>query len=64
MWRNLRRLLLRKELDDFVQQWFSPEQLVKIAGEHDERTYASGEQIIRQGDPGGAFFLPLIEKSW
>ncbi len=33
------------------------EQLVKLAGEHDERIYASGEQIIRQGDPGESMFF-------
>ena len=33
------------------------EQLVKLAGEHDEQIYASGEQIIRQGDSGESMFF-------
>ena len=35
------------------------EQLVKLAGEHDEQIYASGEQIIRQGDPGESMFFTI-----
>ena len=35
----------------------SPEYLQKIGGDHDEQIYASGEQIIRQGDPGASMFF-------
>ena len=35
----------------------SLEQLEKIAGKHDERIYAVGEQIIRQGDSGTSMFF-------
>ena len=35
----------------------SREQLEKIASEQDEQTYAEGEQIIRQGEPGTSMFI-------
>ena len=35
----------------------SLEQLEKIAGKHDERMYAVGERMIRQGDSGASMFF-------
>ncbi|MDA7889532.1 cyclic nucleotide-binding domain-containing protein [Pirellulales bacterium] len=52
---------MRKELRRLrsvgVLGMLSPEYLQKIGGDHDEQIYASGEQIIRQGDPGASMFF-------
>jgi CRP-like cAMP-binding protein len=35
----------------------SPEQVVRLAEENDERVYAAGEPVIRQGDAGKSLFV-------
>lgn len=34
-----------------------PEQLRRLAEENADRVYAAGEQVVRQGDPGGSMFV-------